>query len=89
MNLIIKESDTDLQRKLITQVAKRLPFLTAGETYTVAAVLGEKFWEEDDEESHKAQGRVFSGLVNEEGRVPFEANGWTQYRHNEYRYKPE
>jgi hypothetical protein len=87
MNMIIKDTDTDQQRKLIEQVDKRLPYLTAGESYTLAAILGEIFWEENDEESHKAQGRCFSALVNE-GRVPFEADGWTKYRHNEYRYTP-
>ena len=85
MNLIVKDTDTDLQRKLITQVAKRLPYLTAEERYTLAAILGEKFWEEEDEESHKAQGRCFSGLVND-GRVPFAADEWTNNRHNAYRY---
>lgn len=87
MNIIIKDTDTELQRKLITQTVKRVPYLTAGETYTLAAILGETFWEENDEESHKAQGRIFSGLVNE-GRLPFTADGWTKYRHNEYRYTP-
>ena len=87
MNMTIKDTDTDLQRKLINQVDKRLPYLTAGEKYTLAAILGEKFWEEEDEESHKPQGRCFSGLVND-GRVPFQADGWSIYRHNEYRYTP-
>lgn len=87
MNLIIKGTDTDLQRKLINEVAKRLEYLTAGETYTLAAIMGETFWEEEDEESHKAQGRCFSGLVSER-RVPFQADGWSNYRHNEYRYTP-
>jgi hypothetical protein len=87
MNMIIKDTDTDLQRKLLEQVKKRLEYLSTGETYTLAAILGETFWEKNDEESHKAQGRIFSGLVNE-GRVPFEADGWTKYRHNEYRYAP-
>jgi hypothetical protein len=76
-----------MQRKLIRQVAKRLPYLTAGEVYTLAAILGEQFWEEDDEDSHNALGRVFSGLVGA-GRLPFESNGWSSNRHNEYRYTP-
>ncbi|MCP5205233.1 MAG: hypothetical protein H6992_13845 [Pseudomonadales bacterium] len=87
MSITIEATDTDLQHKLITQAEKRLPYLTAGETYTLAAILGETFWEENDEESHKAQGRIFSGLVNDR-RVPFTADGWTKYRHNEYRYTP-
>lgn len=87
MNIIINDTDTDQQRKLLEQVDKRLQYLTAGESYTLAAILGETFWEENDDESHKAQGRSFSGLVNE-GRAPFDSNGWTKYRHNEYRYAP-
>ena len=87
MTITIEATDTEQQRKLITQVDKRLQYLTAGESYTLAAILGETFWEENDDESHKAQGRCFSALVNE-GRVPFDANGWTKYRHNEYRYAP-
>jgi len=87
MNMISKDSDTAMQRKLIVQVTKRLPYLTAGEIYTVAAILGEKFWEEDDEDSHNGLGRVFSGLVSE-GRLPFDSNGWTSNRHNEYRFTP-
>jgi hypothetical protein len=87
MNIYIDASDTALQRKLINQVAKRLPYLTAGEIYTLAAILGEQFWEEDDEDSHNALGRVFSGLVGA-GRLPFESNGWGSNRHNEYRYTP-
>ena len=87
MSIAIETTDTNLQRKLIEQVDKRVEYLTAGESYTLAAILGEIFWEENDDESHKAQGRCFSALVNE-GRVPFDANGWTKYRHNEYRYNP-
>ena len=70
-----------------TQIAKRLSYLTAGEVYTLAAILGEQFWEEDDEDSHNALGRVFSSLVGG-GRLPFESNGWSSNRHNEYRYTP-
>ncbi|MCP5205231.1 MAG: hypothetical protein H6992_13835 [Pseudomonadales bacterium] len=87
MNTIIDPHSTNLKSRLINQVVKRLPFLTAGEVYTLAAILGEQFWEEDDEDSHNALGRVFSGLVNA-GELPFESNGWTSNRHNEYRYKP-
>ena len=76
-----------MQRKLINQVAKRLPYLAAGEVYTLAAILGEQFWEEDDEDSHNALGRVFSGLVGT-GKLPFASNGWSSNRHNEYRYTP-
>jgi hypothetical protein len=87
MNLIITDTDSDLQRKLVTQVAKRMPYLTSGEVYTLAAILGETFWEEEDQYCHKALGRAFSGLV-EEGRLPFEGNGLTRIRHNEYKYAP-
>lgn len=75
------------QDNLIKQVKKRLPFLTAGEVYTLAAILGEQFWEEDDEDSHRGLGRIFAGMVNH-GELPFETNGWTPNRHNEYRYTP-
>jgi hypothetical protein len=87
MNNFIDVSDNIMQRKVIEQTIKRLPYLTAGEVYTVAAILGEEFWEEDDEDSHNGLGRVFSGLVNG-GRLPFESNGLTSNRHNEYRYTP-
>jgi hypothetical protein len=80
-------TDTTTQSKLIEQVNKRLPYLAAGEVYTLAAILGEQFWEEDDEDSHNALGRVFSSLVGA-GRLPFESNGWSSNRHNEYRYTP-
>ena len=81
-------NNSAMQSKLINQVAKRLPYLTAGEVYTLAAILGEQFWEEDDEDSHNALGRVFSGLVGAD-RLPFESNGWSSNRHNEYRFTPK
>ncbi len=87
MDTTIETNSSAMQRKLIRQVAKRLPYLTAGEVYTLAAILGEQFWEEDDEDSHNALGRVFAGLVSA-GRLPFESNGWSSNRHNEYRYTP-
>lgn len=87
MNTPIDATDTAIQRRLIEQVSKRLPFLTAGEVYTLVAILGEQFCEEDDEGSHNALGRIFSGLVGG-GRLPFEPNGLTSNRHNEYRYTP-
>jgi hypothetical protein len=87
MDTTIETNSSAMQRKLIEQVTKRLPFLTAGEVYTLAAILGEQFWEEDDEDSHHALGRVFSGLVGTD-RLPFASNGWTSNRHNEYRYTP-
>jgi hypothetical protein len=82
-----KNPDNSTRNKLITQVKKRLPYLTAGEIYTLAAILGEQFWEEDDDESHNALGRVFSGLVTA-GKLPFVSSGWSSNRHNEYRYTP-
>jgi hypothetical protein len=87
MTTTTESTDSTTKRKLIEQVTKRLPFLTAGEVYTLAAILGEQFWEEDDEDSHHALGRVFSGLVGTD-RLPFASNGWTSNRHNEYRYTP-
>lgn len=87
MNIAIEASDTEIQIKIITQVKKRLPYLTTGEVYTVAAILGEPFWDDGDE-SHKALGRIFSGLVGD-GRLPFQQDGWNKIRHNEYRYTPE
>jgi hypothetical protein len=86
MNISVEESDTALQRKVIEQTVKRLPYLTSGNIYTVAAILGEEFWEEDDE-SHRSIGQSFSHLVNAQ-RLPFEHIGLTQVRHNEYRYTP-
>ncbi len=88
MTTTTKPTDTTIQRKLIEHVTKRLPFLTAGEVYTLAAILGEKIWDEDDEDSHNALGRSFSELVSDD-RLPFRSNGWTSNRHNEYRYTPE
>ncbi len=86
MNIYIDASDTALQRKVIELTINRLPYLTSGNIYTVAAILGEEFWEEDDE-SHRSIGQCFSHLVNN-GRLPFEHIGLTQVRHNEYRYTP-
>ena len=88
MTTTTEPTDTTIQHKLIEHVTKRLPYLTAGEVYTLAAILGEKFWEEDDEDSHNALGRVFSGLVGAD-RLPFESNGWSSNRHNEYRFTPK
>jgi hypothetical protein len=76
---------TTMQNKLVNQVRRRLPYLTTGEVYTLAAILGEQFWEEDDEDSHNALGRVFSGLVTT-GKMPFTSNGLSSNRHNEYQY---
>ena len=77
---------TPLQQKIIEQVEKRLPYLTADNVYTVAAILGDKFWDEDDD-SHRGIGQSFSHLVNK-GRLPFKNNGMTPVRHNEYHYTP-
>lgn len=88
MSIDTMADDSSMQRKIIEQLNKRLSYLTAGEVYTLAAILGETFWEDDDEDSHHALGRIFSALVSD-GRLPFEANGWTTNRHNEYRYTPE
>ena len=87
MNIYIDTNDTPLQRKIIEQVIKRLPYLTSGNVYTVAAILGETFWEEDND-SHRSIGKSFSHLVSK-GRLPFEVIGLTPVRHNEYRYTPE
>lgn len=87
MSNLMQATDSTIQRKLLTQVEKRLPYLTAGKVYTLAAILGESFWEHDDEDSHHALGRAFSALVTKK-RVPFKAKGWTSNRHNEYKYKP-
>ena len=86
MNIHIDDADNALQQKLIEQTIKRLPYLTSGNIYTVAAILGEEFWEKDDE-SHKSLGLSFSHLVNK-GRLPFEQTGLTPVRHNEYCYTP-
>ncbi len=80
-------TDTRLQQKIITQVEKRLPYLTAGNVYTVAAILGEKFWEDDDD-AHRSIGQSFSHLVSN-NRLPFIQVGWNAVRHNEYHYTPK
>ena len=99
MTIKYESTDTEMQRKLLLQVEKRLPYLTVGDTYTLAAILGESFWEgenddddsgdnrNDDEDCHRTWGRCFSALVAE-GRVPFLMKGFTKYRHNEYVYAP-
>ncbi len=87
MNVHTETTGTALQQKIITQVEKRLPFLTSGNVYTVAAILGEQFWDEDDE-SHRSIGQCFSHLVGK-NQLPFEQTGWNSVRHNEYRYTPE
>jgi hypothetical protein len=87
MNIYTDDSDNTMQRKIIEQTIKRLPYLTSGSIYTVAAILGEDFWEEDDD-SHKSIGQSFSHLVRK-GRLPFEQTGLTGVRHNEYSYTPE
>ena len=87
MSVTIEIKDSPIQRKVINQVTKRLEYLTAGGIYTLAAILGEEFWEEDDDDSHNALGRAFAGLVVN-NRLLFEPNGWTSNRHNEYRYTP-
>ncbi len=87
MKIYTDENDTPMQRKIIEQVIRRLPYLTSGSVYTVAAILGEKFWEDDDD-SHRSIGQSFSYLATK-GRLPFEIIGLTPVRHNEYRYTPE
>lgn len=86
MNIVVKPTDNALQRTLIEQVIEHLHELTPGETYTVAAILGDEFWDETDD-SHKAIGQCFSHLVNSD-RLPFEPAGWNSVRHNLYHFKP-
>ena len=86
MNIYIDDADNTMQRKLLEQTIKRLPYLTSGNIYTLAVILGEDFWENDDD-SHKSIGQSFSYLVKK-GRLPFEKTGLTGVRHNEYRYSP-
>ena len=77
-----------MQRKIIEQVIKRLPYLTSSSVYTVAAILGEEFWEDEDENTHKAIGLCFSYMVGKD-RLPFTPAGWNSTRHNEYHYTPK
>ncbi len=84
MKIYTDENDTPMQRKVVEQVIRRLPYLTSGSVYTAAAILGEEFWEEDND-SHKSIGQSFSYLASK-GRLPFEIIGLTPVRHNEYRY---
>ena len=88
MTIAKKDNDTTLQQKIIEQVEKRLEYLTAGNVYTVAAILGEEFWGEEDDAAHKGIGHSFSHLVGTK-RLPFTQVGWNSVRHNEYRYTPE
>ncbi len=87
MKIFTDENDTPLQQKIIEQVKRRLPFLTSGNVYTVAAILGEEFWEDEDENMHKAFGLCFSYMVANQ-RLPFIQVGWNSVRHNEYHYQP-
>ena len=87
MNIYTDKKDTPMQRKIIEQVIKRLPYLTSGSVYTGGAIFGEEFWEENTA-SHKSIGQSFSHLVSK-GRLPFEIIGFTPVRHNEYRYTPK
>ena len=87
MKIFTDENDTPLQQKIIEQVKRRLPFLTSGNVYTVAAILGEQFWDEDDE-SHRSIGQCISYMVGKD-RLPFTPAGWNSTRHNEYHYTPK
>ncbi len=87
MKIKISNSDSALQRKIIKQTSKRLQYLTSGTVYTVAAILGEKFWE-DDNEAHRSVGICFSSLVSTK-RLPFIQIGWNDVRHNEYLFTPK
>ena len=87
MKTKIKNADVRLKGILQVQLDKRLTSLISGDSYTLAGILGEEFWENEDE-PHKAMGRAFSSLV-EAGEVPFQACGWTKARSNEYIYTPE
>ena len=87
MKIKKSKNDSALQQKIIKQTSKRLQYLTSGTVYTVAAILGEKFWEDDDE-AHRSVGISFSHLVSTE-RLPFTQVGWNDVRHNEYQYTPK
>ena len=84
MNIAIQDSDNDQQRRLITQVQCRLGDLIPGKLYSLEAILGIEYWEEEDD-PHRGMGMRFSALVAQ-GRLPFVFTGFTKQRHNQYRY---
>jgi hypothetical protein len=84
MNIQVKPSDTATTRRLINQVNTRLHQLQSGEAYSLEAILGPDHWSDEDD-SHQAMGHCFSKLVGD-GRAPFEFLGFTNDRHNKYRY---
>lgn len=86
MNDTTATTDEALKAVLKKQVAKRLDYLTAGDRFPLASILGETFWEEEDV-PHTTLGKAFSSLV-ECGELPFQASGWTSNRNNEYIYTP-
>ena len=84
MNITVIASDNALQRKLIHQLNSRISELTPKSVYSLEAIVGADYWQ-DEPESHRSLGRYFSSMVNK-GRAPFTTAGWTLDRHNKYRY---
>jgi hypothetical protein len=86
MSIAIKPTDKALTRRLIDQINRRLPQLKSGEEYALKGVVGPEYWADEDD-LHQALGHCFSKLVGD-GRAPFEFLGFTNDRHNNYRFTP-
>jgi hypothetical protein len=84
MDFPIRPSDSARQRKLLTQVGSRLPELKPRKRYSLEAIVGSDFWDDMDG-APTTVGRCFSDLVSK-GRVPFVRAGFTDDRHNRYKY---
>jgi hypothetical protein len=86
MSIEIKPTDKALTRRLINQINRRLPELKSGKEYALEGIVGQEYWQDEDEDdSHHALGRAFSNLVGE-GRAPFVDAGLTGDRHNNYQH---
>ncbi len=84
MTIKLLPSDNAVQRKLLLHVTTRLAELASGKLYSLELIVGPAFWENEDD-PHKALGIYFSDMVIKR-RIPFEYAGWTNQRHNRYRY---
>ena len=86
MTIKSKPTDKALTRRLIDQINLRLAELEQGKVYTLAGIVGNEYWQDEDvDDSHNALGRAFSNLVGED-RAPFADAGLTGDRHNQYQY---
>jgi hypothetical protein len=82
----VKTEDKAVTRRLIEQLNIRIPDLKTSKEYELESILGPDHWADEDD-SHQAMGHCFSQLVGD-GRAPFKFLGFTNDRHNKYRYSP-